>query len=54
MIFDGNMVDPRGYDGMQVRTYIESFIEMLEAQKYPDGSNRTHNEEQKQKKFNIK
>lgn len=54
MIFEGNMVDPRGYDGMQVRTYIESFIEMLEAQKYPDGSKRTHNEEQKQKKFNIK
>jgi benzoyl-CoA reductase/2-hydroxyglutaryl-CoA dehydratase subunit BcrC/BadD/HgdB len=35
MSFEGNMVDPRGYDDAGVRSKIESFIEMLEARKYP-------------------
>jgi hypothetical protein len=29
------MVDPRGYDDAGVKSKIESFIEMLEARKYP-------------------
>jgi len=35
MSFEGNMVDPRGYDDAGVKSKIESFIEMLEARKYP-------------------
>ncbi len=35
LMFEGNMVDPRGYDDTQVKAKIESFIEMLEARKYP-------------------
>lgn len=35
LMFEGNMVDPRGYDNTQVKAKIESFIEMLEARKYP-------------------
>jgi len=35
MSFEGNMVDPRGYDDAGVKSKIESFIEMLEAKKYP-------------------
>jgi len=35
MSFEGNMVDPRGYDDAQVKSKIETFIEMLEARKYP-------------------
>jgi len=35
LTFEANMVDPRGYDDAQVKTRIESFIEMLEAKKYP-------------------
>ncbi len=34
MVFEANMVDPRGYDDEEVRSRIESFIEMLEARKY--------------------
>jgi hypothetical protein len=29
------MVDPRGYDDVEVKARIESFMEMLEARKYP-------------------
>ncbi len=35
LMFEANMVDPRGYDDAQVKARIESFIEMLEARKYP-------------------
>lgn len=35
LTFEANMVDPRGYDDAQVKARIESFIEMLEARKYP-------------------
>jgi len=35
MTFEGNMVDPRGYDDEQVKARIEAFMEMLEAHKYP-------------------
>jgi benzoyl-CoA reductase/2-hydroxyglutaryl-CoA dehydratase subunit BcrC/BadD/HgdB len=35
MLFEGNMVDPRGYNDAQVKSKIETFIEMLEARKYP-------------------
>jgi benzoyl-CoA reductase/2-hydroxyglutaryl-CoA dehydratase subunit BcrC/BadD/HgdB len=35
LMFEGNMVDPRGYDDAQVKAKIEAFIEMLEARKYP-------------------
>ncbi|MBM3156714.1 MAG: 2-hydroxyacyl-CoA dehydratase [Chloroflexi bacterium] len=35
LMFEGNMVDPRGYNDAQVRAKIESFMEMLEARKYP-------------------
>ena len=35
MTFEANMVDPRGYDDAQVKARIETFIEMLEAKKYP-------------------
>ncbi len=35
LMFEANMVDPRGYDDIQVKARIESFIEMLEAKKYP-------------------
>ncbi|MBE0480987.1 MAG: 2-hydroxyacyl-CoA dehydratase [Dehalococcoidia bacterium] len=35
LMFEGNMVDPRGYDDAQVKARIESFMEMLEARKYP-------------------
>ncbi|MFC1847969.1 2-hydroxyacyl-CoA dehydratase subunit D [Chloroflexota bacterium] len=35
LMFQANMVDPRGYDDAQVKSQIESFIEMLEAHKYP-------------------
>jgi benzoyl-CoA reductase/2-hydroxyglutaryl-CoA dehydratase subunit BcrC/BadD/HgdB len=34
-MFEGNMVDPRGYNDAQVKAKIESFIEMLAARKYP-------------------
>jgi benzoyl-CoA reductase/2-hydroxyglutaryl-CoA dehydratase subunit BcrC/BadD/HgdB len=35
LMFEANMVDPRGYDDEQVKTRIESFMELLEARKYP-------------------
>jgi benzoyl-CoA reductase/2-hydroxyglutaryl-CoA dehydratase subunit BcrC/BadD/HgdB len=35
MTFEANMVDPRGYDDTQVKARIQSFMEMLEAKKYP-------------------
>jgi benzoyl-CoA reductase/2-hydroxyglutaryl-CoA dehydratase subunit BcrC/BadD/HgdB len=35
LMFEGNMVDPRGYNDTQVKAKIESFIEMLAARKYP-------------------
>ncbi len=35
LMFEGNMVDPRGYDDAGVKAKIEAFIEMLEARKYP-------------------
>jgi benzoyl-CoA reductase/2-hydroxyglutaryl-CoA dehydratase subunit BcrC/BadD/HgdB len=35
VMFEANMVDPRGYDDTQVKAKIESFMEMLEARKYP-------------------
>ncbi len=35
VMFEANMVDPRGYDDAQVKARIESFMEMLEARKYP-------------------
>ena len=35
LMFEANMVDPRGYDDTQVKAKIESFLEMLEARKYP-------------------
>jgi benzoyl-CoA reductase/2-hydroxyglutaryl-CoA dehydratase subunit BcrC/BadD/HgdB len=35
MMFGANMVDPRGYDDVQVKAQVESFIEMLESRKYP-------------------
>lgn len=35
LMFEGNMVDPRGYDDQQVKAKIEAFMEMLEARKYP-------------------
>ncbi|MCJ7520694.1 MAG: 2-hydroxyacyl-CoA dehydratase family protein [Dehalococcoidia bacterium] len=34
LMFEANMVDPRGYDDAQVKARIESFLEMLEARKY--------------------
>jgi benzoyl-CoA reductase/2-hydroxyglutaryl-CoA dehydratase subunit BcrC/BadD/HgdB len=35
MTFEANMVDPRGYDDIQVKARIQTFMEMLEAKKYP-------------------
>jgi benzoyl-CoA reductase/2-hydroxyglutaryl-CoA dehydratase subunit BcrC/BadD/HgdB len=35
MTFEADMVDPRIFDDAQVKARVESFIEMLEAHKYP-------------------
>jgi benzoyl-CoA reductase/2-hydroxyglutaryl-CoA dehydratase subunit BcrC/BadD/HgdB len=35
MTFEADMVDPRIFDDAQVKNRVESFIEMLEAHKYP-------------------
>ena len=35
MIFEADMVDPRVFDDAQVKGRIETFMEMLEAKKYP-------------------
>jgi len=37
MAFEADMVDPRVFDEEQVKSRIESFIELLEAKKYPKG-----------------
>jgi benzoyl-CoA reductase/2-hydroxyglutaryl-CoA dehydratase subunit BcrC/BadD/HgdB len=39
LTFEANMVDPRGYDDVEVKARIESFMEMLEDRKYskPEG-----------------
>lgn len=35
LMFEADMVDPRGFDAVDVKDRIQSFIEMLEARKYP-------------------
>jgi len=35
LMFEADMVDPRGFDAVEVKDRIQSFIEMLEARKYP-------------------
>ncbi|MGB2884847.1 MAG: 2-hydroxyacyl-CoA dehydratase family protein, partial [Dehalococcoidia bacterium] len=35
MTFEADMVDPRVFDDAQVKARIETFIEMMEARKYP-------------------
>jgi len=35
MVFEADMVDPRAYDDAQVKARIDTFMEILEARKYP-------------------